>query len=424
MMLFNARGDYIETCGFGSPTSSDRAVTHMGDAVRGTGARINEQLELRLDLVHKRVFFIILLCTCYSGGSFAGADVLRLRLVGKRRHFGEASGQVLEREVARTVVTHEGILQPREGCLTVAKPTALIIGDIRKGGKEERDAAAAGCGWVYRTGVLQGRFEAGADSTLVMLAQTYLQRWVPGLVFQGEELVIRRVYDIVHHLTPAAMDTLQRRFVDGRGSLDRDGFFRAMLAGLLQHPQLRPERQCVQLLCMLSDLWSQISAPDESEGGVGGHASSSSSHGTARRSGGSDGDRGTHIFERVKWEELTAFWVEAGMISTQVRLSKCWADEALQYRASPRFALQARRPTAVVTRPSFNRLVVLEERGSSVRIVDGASGALTQTLCPDTYQLGELDGRAPESFLTVMCVELMESRGWVAVASSDYSIGL
>ena len=67
LLLFDAKGRYLEAVNFMTPSSSDGSITHMGDNVTGICAGDDEAIKVHLDAVPERVWAMVMLISCFKG---------------------------------------------------------------------------------------------------------------------------------------------------------------------------------------------------------------------------------------------------------------------------------------------------------------------------------------------------------------------
>eukprot|EP00903_Cladosiphon_okamuranus_P013127 g12243.t1 len=418
-VLFDAKGSYVETVGYGCPSSTDGGIVHRHDSVQPEAGKIAEDIDFDLAVVHKRIFSACLLATTYGNNTFASLRSIQLRILAPSHLLSDS----LEREIARVVYTREGCFgrkytesssQSRRSNV----PNVLVLGDIRRllsqtaaiGGETSGDGSTREAGaWNLRApNVIASHIDTPHES--ISLVQCYLREWIPSIEVIGQELLIRRVYDIVSFLPLGDLEVLRNLWVKGGASgITKELFLENMLRVLLQaHATLRDERQRLELTSLLSDLFDQISGSKRTDSVV---AAASAEYGSGN--------------ETLAWEQFTTFWVEAATINTHSQAVRCWADETLQWEMDSRFELAIRKPTRLVSLPLMHVIVGLEERGSFVSVLNGVTGRLHATLCPSSLQTVTTGGINPQdSFLTVLDVECVDTKGIIIISSTDHAISV
>ncbi|CAM9322343.1 unnamed protein product, partial [Hapterophycus canaliculatus] len=296
-------------------------------------------------------------------------------------------------------------------------PNVLVLGDIHRllhqtaghgsdlGVGQRVDGGEAGAWHLRAPSVLASHIDAPHEA--IPLVQCYLREWIPSIEVIGQGLLNRRVYDIASFLPLGNLEVLKCDWVKrGKAGVTKELFLGNMLRVLLgAHPILREERQRLELTSLLSDLFDQIS------GGKSDGATASTRFGSGK--------------DLLTWEQFTTFWVEAATINTHSQAVRCWADETLQWEVDSRFELAVRKPTKLISLPNMHLIVGLEERGSFVSLLNGVTGRLHVTLCPSSLQTVITGGLNPqESFLTVLDVECVDTKGVIVISSTDHAISV
>ncbi|CAM9149637.1 unnamed protein product, partial [Ectocarpus sp. 13 AM-2016] len=417
--LFDAKGSYVETVGYGCPASTDGGIVHKHDSVQPEAGKISEDIDFDLSMVHKRIYSACLVATTYGKNTFSALRSIQLRMLAPSHLLSDS----LEREIARVVFSREGCFgRKRNGSTSPSRqssmPNVLVLGDIRRllsqaaavggdvGGGPPGVGGEPGAWNLRAPNVLASHVDTSQE--VIPLVQCYLREWIPSIEVIGQELLIRRVYDIVSFLPVGDLEAMKADWVKGGTfGVTKELFLGIMLRVLLRaHVPLRDERQRLELTSLLSDLFDQISRTKSRDGAEAF---------TGLRSG----------QDVLAWEQFTTFWVEAATINTHSQAVRCWADETLQWEVDSNFELAVRKPTKLISLPLMHLVVGLEERGSYVSILNGNTGRLHVTLCPSTLQTVTTGGLNPhESFLTVLDVECIDTKGIVVISSTDHAISV
>ncbi|GMH78679.1 hypothetical protein TL16_g07900 [Triparma laevis f. inornata] len=373
----------MEEITFNNPSDENNAVNHLGDALGGGSDGDSETITADLSLLNKRVYAVCLIATA-STGNFGDVSQLGCRIY--QRFSKHRGGGMAQKEMLVTYLD----LSPKEvqtqnGCVMMKlyRSTCSMQG-ISKSNKPPG-------GWLAKPALATLSCKNVDDC--VPMSQRNLRDVIPSIIVRGEELPITCVNDIIAFIHPVTLAYLRKHFP--KNGFNPKPFVQKMSYTLFrENESLRREHQATLLIGMLFKLFQQIDV-----------------HGT-----------GT-----VGWGEFTGFCVEAGMTLDDMEHKQCGADVEYTYKNSERWQSAGFKFNKVEIWEDVNKVCMVEERSSKVRLLDKRTGTLCNVIdvqrkeAFDKEQVEVKDGNAYTSVMDVTHF-VHKSSNTIAIASSDYSI--
>ncbi|CBJ32836.1 conserved unknown protein [Ectocarpus siliculosus] len=363
--LFDAKGSYVETVGCGCPASTDGGIVHKHDSVQPEAGKIWEDMDFDLSMVHKRIYSACLVATTYGKNTFSALRSIQLRILAPSHLLSDS----LEREIARVVFSREGCFGTKRNGRSLpsrqsSMPNVIVLGDIRRLLSQAAAVAGDVGGGPPGVGGEPGAWNLRAPNVLASHVDTP-QEVIPLVQCYLREWIpsIEVIGQelLISFLPVEDLEALKADWVKG-GTF---GVTKELFLGIMLRVLLRahvPLRDERQRL-ELTSLLSDLFDQISRTKRDGAEAF------TGLRSG----------KDVLAWEQFTTFWVEAATINTHSQAVRCWADETLQWEVDSNFEL------ATVTTGGLN---------------------------------------PHESFLTVLDVECIDTKGIVVISSTDHAISV
>ena len=380
LLTFNNKGHKLDEITFGNPASADLAITHQGDALGSSTGTDSETIHVDLPKISRRVFALVLVATA-STGTLGDCGSMGARVL---QRYEKGRGEVHTKEMIKVEC------DPREPMFKGSNASILLV-LYRK--SEFVDDTQPPAGWQILAPLTHLTSKNVDDC--VPAGQRTLQTILPSIIVRGQELPIATVTDIIAFIQPVTLAFFRTNFP--RTGYTADAFVKTMCKVLMsENPLLRAPNQSGRLVLLLYEMFHQIDV------------------------------NGIAV---VHWGEFTSFCVAAGMGVSGKDEKRCAPDVEYNYRPDEGFKHYGHKYSKIKVWEGINKVALIEERGSKVRIVSKKTGALDLVICIFSKKATPTDPVDPlneSSYTTVMDCIYFTSKGghWICVAGSDYQITL
>ena len=361
LLLFNSKGMCYEQITFNHVKSSSGAITHLGDSVGGHEDGDSETISVNLKMLEKRAFAMVLVCTASSHGGF--------------RQCGDVGFRVLQKYSKGRFFAHKEMIR---GQLDLSETTggaldtqaALMCKIFRT---PAYDSSSAESIWTISHILCPTPTGKNADDC-VPFCQQQLRPQIPRVMIRGEELMINSVKDIVQYIQPHTLAFLRKSFPHNGYRMNI--FVTTLLRQLLRETRaLCTTSQARHLVKLLHNLFEQIDVNGQG---------------------------------RVHWGDFTSFCVESGMKGGKNNSGASGADEMCAqdlewgYRSASvgcavPFRQYGYKYQSANIWSDLNKIVVIEQNSSKIRLLDLRSGTTTLTICVQSKEAYESFAPTPAS---------------------------